>query len=94
MITRSGDRDPFDGSVLPSLRTAIERAADRDAARRGALAVAVTYCVPELVEAVVGPDRLSCTGSLSTSSVSAGALTTPAALLPASVSDSGPLVGT
>src|ERR1700749_1340135 len=59
-----------------------------------ALAVAVTYCVPAVLEAVVGPDRLSSTGSLSTFSVSDVALTTPAALLPASVNDSCPLVGT
>ena len=93
MVSRAGDRDLLDGSVLPPCGPPSSE--QPIATPLGpALAVAVTYWVPELVDAVVGPDRLSCTGSLSTLTVSAGALTTPAALVPASVSASGPLVGT
>ncbi len=59
-----------------------------------AVAVAVTYCVPSLVDAVLGPDTLICTGWLSTSNVSEGALVTPAAFVPASVTANGPLPAT
>ena len=93
MVSRSSNRHLLGGSALPPLRP--PSSAQPIATPLGpALAVAVTYWVPELVDAVVGPDRLSCTGLLSTLTVSAGALTTPAALVPASVSASGPLVAT